>query len=190
MSLQAQREVEQKRLEKENAEVAKKNLENQYQKWERLSKGTSINYTRNNPVYVDYKLKDKIDYGFYVTRYNVEKNKSFAQGTDEVKGLWKDGNFNWLAGFDLIRSPERLREILTFLSFGSIVLLAFVLLIVLIINYIWKSLFQQVILEPMKRNVWIAVIIVLCLIMLLTMLIGHIYSKVVDNIEILQYSIK
>jgi hypothetical protein len=136
--------------------------------------GKCINYTKNHPSFLELDKYDKMNYAVYMINYDVEKNKSFAEGAITAKG-----GYNQFATIEMILKPQRLLNFLLFIAFVFIVLMVVQLFLLILFNA-----------SPVKKSVCTWMIICLLGIMCLTYLLSYVADRVVTSLENINYNIK
>lgn len=140
--------------------------------------GHCVNYVRDSPLYQDLDMADRVNFAIFMQKYNVEKNKEFAGGLEEVKGKsWEQ------MSFEFIRNPQRLINFMTFVSFFVVVLLFVIWLIM-----VFLSSFTEI--NPAKKSTTLWMVISLIGLILLTYILDFVYNRTLDNLENLSYTIK
>lgn len=156
----------------------RKNSRNECVSCSESLRGRCINYTSSHPSYLELNMYDKMDYAFYMMNYNVEDKKEFAEGIEDLSDV--RGNIS----FELVRRPQKLVNIMSFLGFVLLVVMVimFVLMYVVVIFGIQVS--------PAKKDVMMWMIIFLFGLMTLTYILDYVYNKAIDRIEIVGDNIK
>lgn len=142
------------------------------------STGHCVNYSRDNPMYQDLQPADKVNFSVFMMKYNVEKNKEFAGGLEEVRGKsWEQ------MSFEFIRNPTRLINFMTFVAFFMVIAL-FVLWLVMV----FLSSFMDISQDKKSATFWMMVSLIGLI--LLTYILDYVYGRTLDKLENLSYIIK
>jgi hypothetical protein len=141
--------------------------------------GFCVNYTKENPSYQDLQPNEKMDYAVFMMRYNVEKNKEFAGGLEEVRGKsWEKMTL------EFISNPQRLVNFMTFAAFGMVLVLVVIWLILHFLSMLTVDI------KPTKKSTTIWLAITLGGLILLTFIIDFVYGRVLEALENLSSNIK
>ena len=147
-------------------------------------RGRCINYTGNDPSYLEMNPYDKMNYSVFLLDYNVQDKKEFAEGYEGTKQ-----GFMGNASINMFLHPQKLISMLTFIDFMIIVIMILILIFMYIADMI-LSMFGVKVISPIKKSVFMWMILCLVLLYLLIFIVEYVYNKVQNRIEIINYNIK
>lgn len=148
------------------------------------TRGRCINYTKDDPSYDEMDPYDKMNYAVYLLDYNVQDKKEFAEGYEGTKQ-----GFMGNASINMFLHPQKLISMLTFIDFMIIVIMILILIFMYIADMI-LSMFGVKVISPIKKSVFMWMILCLVLLYLLIFIVEYVYNKVQNRIEIINYNIK
>lgn len=147
------------------------------------TRGRCINYTADDPSYEEMDPYDKMNYSVFLLDYNVQEKKEFAEGYEVTKLGFMGASLN------MFLNPHKLISMLTFVDF-TIIVIMIIILIVMYIADIILSMFGVKVISPIKKSVFMWMILCLVLLYLLIFIVEYVYNKVQNRLEIINYNIK
>ncbi len=133
----------------------------------------TIKYNLDNPLYTELDVKDKVNFAFYMMKYDVDEKKEVAEGAKEFKGIkdYKD--------IFKLDKPQKVIARLTNLIVFLAVLLIVIVLVFWIILWIKGN-------DPIKQKIVLNVLLFLIGLLGLMFLIDWVQKRAVDKKEILE----
>lgn len=157
--------------------------------------GGFVIFTRNNSIFKDFSIFDKVNFAAFLTKYNVYDKKEYAEGKSHMSGSRSPS--------DVFRDPmfviRRLSSALMFLSFalwGILIVVWIILIIIMGLVKIFALL--GLIKDPVgvymsvsirHHNLSWLILFGACLGVVATMMYW-LHARTMQRIEILQYYIK
>jgi hypothetical protein len=149
------------------------------------TRGRCVNYTADDPSYEEMDPYDKMNYAVFLLDYNVQEKKEFAEGYEGTK----KGFLGEYTSIDWLLHPQKLISLLTFIDFAIIVIMIIILIVMYIADII-LSMFGVKVISPIKKSVFMWMILCLVLLYLLIFIVDFVYNKVQNRLEIINYNIK
>lgn len=138
--------------------------------------GGYVQYSKTNMDYSQLNEQDKMNFAYYIMKYNVHDKKELSESIYEVKSVKRPEDIF------KIQSPSvalhRFASIATFLGF--------LLLIVIFIMWLVAIIFRV---NPIKRSILFQAILTLGALVGLSYLFGWVEGRTVDKLDAIQSSL-
>lgn len=154
-----------------------------------ITSGGIIEHTRDAPDFVQLNTVDKVNYGAFMVKYDVNEKQEFAQGVELGKSgkniidkVFKEG--------DAFAAVNRINITITMTAFGIIVVLFVIVFFIKFFNFITGVLFNIEFMNNLKAiRCWELFKYTVCL-SLITLLMKWFYDRTTKRITIIQYFLK
>lgn len=130
----------------------------------------SVRYTINNPDFTDLEIEDQVDFYVYMIPYDVMKNREYAGKLNDLANLKNN------ASFEMIKDQPLLIRMLTFISFGMIVIV-FILWLICAAAGLKSDKWK------VKRTLFFDLFLTLVLIYCVVFVITHLQEKAQTKLE-------
>lgn len=133
----------------------------------------TIKYNLDNPLYTELDVKDKVNFAFYMMKYDVDEKKEVAEGAKEFKEI---KNYKDIFKLD---KPQRVITRLT----NLIVFLAVLLIVIVFIFWVFLWIKGD---NPIKQKLIFNVFLFLVGLLGLMFLIDWVQKRAIDKKDILE----
>lgn len=139
-----------------------------------MEKGSkSIKYNLDNPLYTELETKDKVNFAFYMMKYDVNDKKEIAEGAKEFRGI---RNYKDIFKLDKPQNVvTRLTNLIVFLA----------MLLILIVFVFWIVLWIKGS-NPIKQQLLFNVFLFLLGLLGLMFLIDWVQKRAIDKKDVLE----
>lgn len=133
----------------------------------------TIKYNLDNPLYTELETKDKVNFAFYMMKYDVNDKKEIAEGAKEFKEI---------KNYSDIFKLDKPQNVITRIS-NLIIFLAILLIIIVFVFWLVLVIIGS---NPIKKQLIFYVFLFLVGLLCLIFLIDWVYKQVVDKKDILE----